>query len=60
MSTYKEMYSTLFNAITDALALLGKCDNLQAQQILKTAQQKTAEMYTKDETEMTAPQGGQH
>ena len=51
MLAYKEMYYTLFNAITDALSLLGKYDNLQAQQILKAAQQKTEAAYIeKDES----------
>ena len=48
MTDYEEMYSILFNAITDALKLFGNCDNLQAQRILKTAQQKNEEIYMKD------------
>lgn len=40
---YKKMYTTLFNAITDALDIMQK-DSLAAS-ILMEAQQKTEEMY---------------
>ena len=48
MTDYKKMYSILFNAITDAVELFQKCQPLEAVEALKTAQQKTEEMYMKD------------
>ena len=44
MNDYKEMYSTLFNAITDAIKLFQKCRPMEAVEALKAAQQKTEEM----------------
>lgn len=51
MLDYKQMYLTLFNAATDAVEKLKKCDNFGALELLTTAQQKTEELYmnTKDE-----------
>ena len=48
MTNYKEMYLTLFNAVTDAIELFQKCQPLEAAEILKTAQQETEEMYIED------------
>ena len=45
MSIYKKMYFTLFNAITDALNLLGKHNTEAAIKVLSDAQIKTEEMY---------------
>ena len=45
MPRYKEMYYTLFNAITDAIAEFQSCKPLEAVEILKTAQIKTEEQY---------------
>ena len=51
MTTYKEMYYTLFNAITDAIAQFQLCKPLEAIETLKTAQIKTEEQYMqKDES----------
>ena len=49
MTNFKAMYSTLFNAITDAIELFRKCQPIEAVSILKAAQQKTEEMYMEDE-----------
>ena len=45
MPDYKEMYSALFNAITDAIELFKKCQTKESVEILEAAQQKTEEMY---------------
>lgn len=42
---YQKMYCTLFNAITDALDLIKGNDPSGAEEVLKTAQQKTEELY---------------
>ena len=45
MENYQKMYSTLFNAITDALALFEKQNYGDAKSTLIAAQQKAEEMY---------------
>ena len=42
---YKEMYYTLFNAITDAVDQLEQCNYGQAASILKQAQAAAEEIY---------------
>lgn len=42
---YQEMYTTLFNAITDALRLMEKGNSAEAAALLKRAQQSTEEQY---------------
>ena len=45
MENYQKMYSTLFNAITDALAQIVKQNYGDAKSTLIAAQQKAEEMY---------------
>ena len=45
MENYQKMYSTLFNAITDALAQIENQNYGDAKYILIAAQQKAEEMY---------------
>ena len=45
MENYQKMYSTLFNAITDALAQIAKQNYGDAKSTLIAAQQKAEEMY---------------
>ena len=45
MENYQKMYSTLFNAITDALAQIEKQNYCDAKSTLIAAQQKAEEMY---------------
>ena len=45
MENYQKMYSTLFNAITDALAQIEKQNYGDAKTTLIAAQQKAEEMY---------------
>ena len=45
MENYQKMYSTLFNAITDALAQIEKQNYGDAKSTLIAAQQKPEEMY---------------
>ncbi len=45
MENYQKMYSTLFNAITDALAQIEKQNYGDAKSALIAAQQKAEEMY---------------
>ena len=45
MENYQKMYSTLFNAITDALAQIEKQKYGDAKSTLIAAQQKAEEMY---------------
>ena len=45
MTDYKEMYLTLFRAMSKALEQINKCDIPAAKQTIMTAQQKTEEMY---------------
>lgn len=42
---YQKMYTTLFNAITDALELLEKGNSAEAVARLQQAQQSTEEQY---------------
>ena len=42
---YQKMYTTLFNAITDALRLLEKGSSAGAAALLKQAQQSAEEQY---------------
>ena len=42
---YHKMYSTLFNAITDALRLMEKGNSAEAIALLKQDQQSTEEQY---------------
>ena len=42
---YQKMYTTLFNAITDALQLMEKGNPAGAVALLKQAQQSTEEQY---------------
>ena len=46
---YQKMYSTLFNAITDALWLLENKNSSEAIALLKQAQQSTEEQYIEAE-----------
>ena len=45
MENYQKMYSTLFNAITDALAQIENQNYSDAKSTLIAAQQKAEEMY---------------
>ena len=45
MENYQKMYSTLFNAITDALAQIEKQNYGDAKSALIAAQKKAEEMY---------------
>ena len=45
MENYQKMYSTLFNAITDALAQIEKQNYGDAKSALIAAQQKAEELY---------------
>ena len=45
MENYQKMYSTLLNAITDALAQIEKQNYGDAKSTLIAAQQKAEEMY---------------
>lgn len=42
---YQKMYYTLFNAITDALALMERGDAAKAKLLLERAQQEGEELY---------------
>ena len=50
MSIYKSMYLSLFNAVTDALKVLGT-NPREAEYVLGTAQQKCEEMYMEADEE---------
>ena len=45
MVDYKELYSILFNAITDAIEQLGNENYGTAKELLIAAQQKTEDLY---------------
>ena len=45
MPDYPKMYSTLFNAITDAIEAIRRGDTAAAMEILIRAQQTTEELY---------------
>lgn len=49
MADYQKMYTTLFNAITDALAQLARQNVGEARELLEKAQQTTEEMYVEGE-----------
>lgn len=48
MADYKKMYTTLFNAVTDALRLMEDEKVIDAAVILATAQLQTEEMYMEE------------
>ena len=48
MAVYKKMYTTLFNAITDALGLMEDEKVIDAAVILASAQLQTEEMYMEE------------
>ena len=48
MADYKKMYTTLFNAITDALRLMDGEKFVDAAVVLATAQLQTEEMYMEE------------
>lgn len=45
MKVYEKMYYHLFNAITDALGELERCNYGSAEELLKKAQQEGEELY---------------
>jgi len=45
MPDYQKRYTTLFNAITDALEQIDQLEIARAKQLLMQAQQETEEMY---------------
>ena len=45
MPDYQKMYTTLFNAITDAIEEIQGHNDVKAKEILIRAQQKTEELY---------------
>lgn len=45
MTDYKKMYTTLFNAVTDALEKMEVQNYGDAKELLISAQQKTEEIY---------------
>ena len=49
MPDYQKMYTTLFNAITDAIESIQQHDPAVAEKILIQAQQKTEELYISTE-----------
>ena len=60
MPDYQKMYSTLFNAITDAIECIQRRNSAMAEVILIQAQQKTEKIYISAEelcgrTESSAP-----
>ena len=63
MENYQKMYSTLFNAITDALAQIENQNYSDAKSTLIAAQQKAEEMYitaqTQHRTEIEAALSGE-
>ena len=50
MPDYQKLYTTLFNAITDALTQIDKLEIATAKQILIQVQQETEEMYIEDKS----------
>ena len=46
--SYQKLYTTLFNAITDALQEIDMLEITKAKQLLIEAQQKTEEMYIEE------------
>ncbi len=49
MPDYREMYCTLFNAVTDALQALQRGDGENCRATLVRAQQRTEEQYMEGE-----------
>lgn len=47
-TVYKKMYTTLFNAVTDALERMEKEDFLAAEELLRQAQQAGEELFLED------------
>ena len=45
MPNYQKMYTTLFNAMTDAIENIEKLNFGEAKELLIQAQQKTEELY---------------
>ena len=45
MTDYQKMYTTLFNAVTDALEKMEVQNYADAKELLISAQQKTEEIY---------------
>jgi len=50
MTDYQKMYTTLFNAITDALEQMEKLNYGSAKDLLITAQQQAEEIYMSAES----------
>lgn len=48
---YRKLYTTIFNAVTDALEALDQLHDEEVERILKEAQRKTEEMYISEEYE---------
>ena len=59
MENYQKMYSTLFNAITDALAQIEKQNYGDAKSTLIAAQQKAEECISQHRTEIEAALSGE-
>ena len=49
MPDYQKLYTTLFNAITDALEQIDELEIKNAKNILITAQQQSEELYIETE-----------
>ena len=49
MPNYQKMYTTLFNAITDAVEKIQQHNDVMAEKILIQAQQKAEELYIRAE-----------
>ena len=49
MNEYEKPYTTLFNAVTDALDALDNLNIGQAKEILRTGQQTAEEIYINEE-----------
>ncbi len=47
-TVYKKMYTTLFNAVTDALERMEDEDFLAAQELLRRAQQAVEELFLEE------------
>ena len=45
MPDYQRMYTTLFNAVTDAVSCIQQGNSDRAEELLIQAQQKTEELY---------------
>ena len=49
---YRKLYTTIFNAITDALEALDQWKEEEAERLLEVAQEKTEELYVTEEDEV--------